>query len=351
MRRDITGELRRDLCDPRKVLDALGLLERRSPRQAGGYLVRCPAHGEKTPSCSVQVKGGSLLWHCHGCGAGGDVISLVAAVRGLDTHTQFRGVLRAAAEIAGRRDILATLDGRDPGPRPAPKPRPTPAPATERTYPPAAEVGALWDASVPVHHDAQAASWLASRGLRTHDLEPFDLVRALPVDVLLPRWARSRSGSWIESAHRGIAPLFDARGELRSLRARCVRPGDGPKSLAPSGHSVRGLVLACPPARVMLAHGGRPPWWEASRPFVLVVVEGEVDLLSWHQRARDARTVYPHACIGIEAGAWTAGLASRVPDGASVCVWTDGDAAGARYAAEVADTLGARCTVARGGVS
>lgn len=47
-----------------------------------GYIL-CPFHHEKTPSCKLYEKN----FHCFGCGAHGDTIDLVAAVRGC-TKTQ-----------------------------------------------------------------------------------------------------------------------------------------------------------------------------------------------------------------------------------------------------------------------
>ncbi|MGZ4611998.1 MAG: CHC2 zinc finger domain-containing protein, partial [Kineosporiaceae bacterium] len=38
----------------------------------------CPFHDEKTPSFHVRPQVG--LWHCFGCGKGGDVISFVQEV-------------------------------------------------------------------------------------------------------------------------------------------------------------------------------------------------------------------------------------------------------------------------------
>lgn len=42
----------------------------------------CPFHSEKTPSFSVSPEKG--LFHCFGCGAGGDVITFVRRIENLD---------------------------------------------------------------------------------------------------------------------------------------------------------------------------------------------------------------------------------------------------------------------------
>jgi len=49
-----------------------------------GYLARCPAHDDSTPSLTVHERGGKLLLHCH---AGCDFMDIIAAIRDrLDKH-------------------------------------------------------------------------------------------------------------------------------------------------------------------------------------------------------------------------------------------------------------------------
>ena len=55
-----------------------------SLKRAGSNMVcACPFHSEKTPSCTVFVARQSF--YCFGCGAGGDVISLVRRAEGLES--------------------------------------------------------------------------------------------------------------------------------------------------------------------------------------------------------------------------------------------------------------------------
>ena len=51
-------------------------------RTGKSYTGLCPFHKEKTPSFSVDP--GRQLYHCFGCGEGGDVISFIMKVENLD---------------------------------------------------------------------------------------------------------------------------------------------------------------------------------------------------------------------------------------------------------------------------
>lgn len=98
---DQARDVREALSDPWAVIRALGL-DKGAQRQAGGALVCCPAHGDRTPSCSVtRGPDGTVRVRCFGCDLAGDVFALVAAARGLDAQRDFPSVLREAAELAG----------------------------------------------------------------------------------------------------------------------------------------------------------------------------------------------------------------------------------------------------------
>ena len=81
----------------REVVAAADMVEvvsgRTSLRKAGArYTGRCPFHEERTPSFSVNPA--DKLYHCFGCGKGGDVITFVRETENLD----FAGAVEWLAE-------------------------------------------------------------------------------------------------------------------------------------------------------------------------------------------------------------------------------------------------------------
>jgi hypothetical protein len=93
--------VRAALANPRDVARALGLEEGSAREGRDGLKVRCPVHGDRSPSMSLQVRGNTLSARCWTCQAGGDLLWLVAAVERLDVRRDFAEVLRRAAELAG----------------------------------------------------------------------------------------------------------------------------------------------------------------------------------------------------------------------------------------------------------
>lgn len=73
-----TDTLRRSFYD---VLLAYGYPAKRNAE----YLIQCPFHDDKTPSCSINTAKG--VYHCHGCAEEGDTLTFVAKIEGLNLHT------------------------------------------------------------------------------------------------------------------------------------------------------------------------------------------------------------------------------------------------------------------------
>lgn len=339
----IRGEIVRSLTDPRALAKALNL-DQGAKQQHGGVHVLCPWNAEKTPSCSISraPDGPGLRVHCFGCQETGDAITLIAHVRGIRTTRgrDFVAVLREAALIAGRNDLVSDLDA-PPDSKPAtkrqPKPKAVAVPDTVSdtprelppvSYPPPNEVRSLWDDAQPAADDHDALAYLAGRGLA--DAAP--LVRVLHSSQWLPRWAGYRGEapaprSWVETGHRILVATWDANGVWRSLRAiRVAGDADTPKRLPPSGYSTKGLVMANRAGVLLL----RDP--EAA-PVDVVIVEGEPDWLTWATRTPE-RPVF-----GVIGGSWHSGFAARVPRGSRVILRTHDDPAGHRFAADIVRSL------------
>jgi DNA primase len=85
-------------------LDVVGIIGEYINLKAAGANFRalCPFHNEKTPSFMVSPE--KQIWHCFGCGKGGDLISFVMEIEGLD----FIEALKLLAPRAGV--VLDTKD-------------------------------------------------------------------------------------------------------------------------------------------------------------------------------------------------------------------------------------------------
>ncbi len=334
-RPDHAEELRRYLTDPVRLCRALGLTQK-ARTTADGIEVCCPSHKDSNPSCSVTCgPDGTIRVKCFACEFAGDGFHLVAAARGLDTHTEFPEVLAQTADALGLRDIADEIrNGREPAEHRSPPPAPEASP--EKVYPPEIEVLVLWRDAGFVREDREASACLVERLIDPDTVTLRDLARVIREDQLLPRWARYRGDgeprTWLETGHRLLCPTYDASGELRSVKAWRIRSGETPKRLPPAGHRGTGLVLANP-AAVRMLKGEKSP-------IQLVISEGESDYLTWC-----TRIVEP--VLGVFSGSWSTEFAARVPLGSEVIVRTDMDQAGEKYAQGIIASLKGRCLLRR----
>lgn len=357
---DDVREVRYALGDAWKLCDALGLLDgpRSYQRQARGLLVRCPWHDERTPSCSVyRGDDGTIAVRCHGCGASGDALSLVAIVSGLDARRDFREVLEEGARIAGIR--LASLDGSSSSaPRPVRAPRP-PAPRDDGPAPLGDDAFAeLADALLelcPVAGEPDVHAYLEGRGIAGWAMQwgalPGDRARLGEVrDLLVERvgrdaWLRSglahttdttrgtsKAGDWMFAEHRLVIPWRapGVSGEVQTFQRRPIRATrDGePKYVATTGRPIR-HPYGCEDALEELGDGVE-----------LAIVEGAIDTLAMRELVRRHRR--PRAVVGIPGVEhWAKHLATlgELARGRVVVIALDADAAGERHVAELAKAL------------
>lgn len=313
------GEIKRRLADPEVIVATLGLTDG-VRRQSRGLFVRCPWHAERTASCSLTCcPDGHARIFCFGCGKGGDVFSLAAAVLGLDVRADFARVGQELAARCGLDSSSTPPLSRQVKEQPA------------RIYPP--DAGAVWERCGRVCDDRLLREQLEARSMDAEAVSALDLARVLP-GGMLPRWCRS----WQQSGHSLVLPLYDARGNLASLHGRTLTDNKHGKGRFPTGHTNRGLVMADATALDVLATG-TAPWWNGQ----ILISEGATDFLTLATRWGDSAEKLP-ATLGIYEGAWSAALAARIPKSSQVRILTDPDEKGMYFASQILESIG-HCNV------
>ena len=266
----------RDAVDFEELVGARTELKRSGTRRLSGL---CPFHDERTPSFGIDPV--EKLYHCFGCGAGGDVFSFVMETEGLD----FAGALESLADRAG---VQLEREAEDPADAARRTARDRLLALLERTA--AYYVRVLWESP----EAAAARSYLSDRGLEEAALREFRVgfspgsydrvVNASAAagyrrdELLACGLAQERrDGGGLIDRFRGriMFPLCDERGRVLGFGARALRPDDRPKYLNSSDNAVfhknevlYGLDLARTPA----ARAGR-----------VVLVEGYTDAIALRQ--------------------------------------------------------------------
>lgn len=93
-----------DIQRVREANDLVDVFSERVPLKQRGrdYWCCCPFHQEKTPSCKVDPS--TQLWHCFGCGEGGDVYKFIEKIDDLEFPDAVRYLARRGnVEIAEAR--------------------------------------------------------------------------------------------------------------------------------------------------------------------------------------------------------------------------------------------------------
>ena len=69
-------------------------------KNGSSYVGLCPFHNEKSPSFSVS--GTKQMYHCFGCGVGGNVITFVSQIEGLNYVETVKGYAKHESETLER---------------------------------------------------------------------------------------------------------------------------------------------------------------------------------------------------------------------------------------------------------
>jgi len=266
----------RDAVDFAELVGARTELKRSGMQRLQGL---CPFHEERTPSFGIDPV--EKLYHCFGCGAGGDVFSFVMETEGLD----FAGALESLAQRYG---VELERDAEDPRDAAKRVRRERLLALLERTA--AYYVRVLWESPEAVG----AREYLTSRGLQE------GVLREFRVGYAPSRWdtvlvasrqagyteeellaagvaARGRDGRGVFDRFREriIFPLADERGRVLGFGARAMRDNQGAKYLNTNDNELfhKGrMVYGADLARAAAARAGR-----------VVLVEGYTDVIALRQ--------------------------------------------------------------------
>ena len=127
-------------------------------RQGVRYTGLCPFHDERSPSFSVQSE--EKLYHCFGCGVGGDLFDFVIAIENVDFPT-------AVESLAERYGVEVKREDEDPQAEERRKARQRLTELMERT----ASFYSSFFGDAP--EAAKAREYLAGRGLGEEILKDF----------------------------------------------------------------------------------------------------------------------------------------------------------------------------------
>ena len=247
-------------------------------RQGARWVGLCPFHEERTPSFSVDA--GEKLYHCFGCGVGGDTIKFVEEKEGL-------GFAEAVELLADRYGVELQREKEDPRAEARRQQRRRLGELLDRTA--AFYAHFLWDAE----EAGRARAYLAERGLGEETLRAFGVGYAPSAwDTMLVRGQRAgfkveemrsvglaqkgrSGGEYDRFRERIMFPIRDRRGRTLGFGGRAMRSDQGAKYVNTAEtdffHKSR-ILYGIDLAKEAIAKSGR-----------VVVVEGYTDVLALHQ--------------------------------------------------------------------
>jgi DNA primase len=277
-------------------------------RRAGArWTGLCPFHDERTPSFSVDAQ--EKLYHCFGCGVGGDAIKFVEEKEGL-------GFAEAVELLADRYGVEIEREQEDPRAEAKRQQRRRLEQLLERTA--AYYAGVLWDAP----EAGKARQYLAGRGLSEETLRGFGVGYAPSAwDKILVRGQqagfsvrelhdvglvqRNRDGKEYDRFRSRIMfPIRDRRGRTLGFGGRAMRDDQGAKYVNTAEtdffHKSQ-LLYGVDRAKAAIAKAGRA-----------VVVEGYTDVLALHQAGVEEVVAVMGTAITGEQVAMLSGMVEEV---------------------------------------
>jgi DNA primase len=276
-------------------------------RQGARYVGLCPFHDERTPSFSVEPQ--EKLYHCFGCGVGGDVIKFVEEKDGL-------GFAEAVEVLADRYGVELEREQEDPRAEAKRQRRRRLEELLDRAA--AFYSSYLWESE----EAGKARDYLAGRGLGEEVLRTFGVGYAPSAwDKLLVRGQRAgfsveelrgvglvqkgrSGGEYDRFRERIMFPIRDRRGRVLGFGGRAMRSDQGAKyvNTAETEFFHKSQILyGVDQAKAAIAKAGRA-----------VVVEGYTDVLALHQAGMEEAVAVMGTAITGEQVAALSGMVDEV---------------------------------------
>ena len=276
-------------------------------RQGTRWVGLCPFHEERTPSFSVDA--GEKLYHCFGCGVGGDTIKFIEEKEGL-------GFAEAVELLAERYGVELEREREDPQAEAKRQQRRRLSELLDRTA--VFYASYLWDSD----EAGKAREYLAERGLGKEMLRAFAVGYAPSAwDKVLLRGQRAGfkveelrgvglvqrgrgGGEYDRFRSRIMFPIRDRRGRTLGFGGRAMRSDQGAKYVNTAetdffhkSNMLYGIDLA----KAAIAKAGRA-----------VVVEGYTDVLALHQAGVEEAVCVMGTAITEEQVASLSGMVDEV---------------------------------------
>lgn len=285
----------RELHDKNDILSvAQGYVELK--RSGSSYMCRCPFHSEKSPSCYISPDKG--LFHCFGCGVGGDVVTFIRLIENLD----YMDAVRFLAQRAG----MPMPEDKDDGS----------AQKRRRLYEMNREAGKYFHKQLFSPAGAPGLDYLRRRGLSDHTIRRFGLGYAVDNYHNLHYYMKSIGYSDFELAdgsllatnnnnmydkfrNRVMFPIFDTRGNVAAFGGRTLSEDKNiPKYLNSAETQIfhkSDMLFALDKSK-------------NSKADYFILCEGYMDVIALHQAGFDSAV----ASLGTSLTAQQANLISRL---------------------------------------
>lgn len=267
-----------DIQRVRDANDIVAVIGERSPTRQRGrdFWCCCPIHNEKTPS--LKIDPAMQLWHCFGCGEGGDVFGFIMKTEDMSFPEAVRKLADRAhidiVEVGGRGGVTSSHKAR-----------------LKEICKATADFYHLQLMRNPAPEAGQARSYLASRKLGGDVPKKWQLGFAPGRGALVRHLqskgfkademveanvaSRSRDGKVRDRFYdRVMFPIFDVQGDCIAFGGRVIGKGE-PKYLnsqeTPIFHKSQ-VLYGLDKAKAAMASTG-----------IAVVVEGYTDVIAMHE--------------------------------------------------------------------